>query len=53
MAYLTLIASVPESEIAGFKDGAVELMSLSKIARISHYLAYCVKTQPLGKLGLL
>jgi len=50
MAYLTLIASVPESEIASFEGGAVELMSASRIERVSHYLTYSVSHQPLGNL---
>ena len=50
MAYSTFIASVPKSEIAGFREGWVELMFASKIERVSHYLAYSVNLQPLGKL---
>lgn len=50
MAYLTFIASLPASEIARFREGSLELMSASKIERVSHYLAYSVNPQPLGKL---
>ena len=50
MAYLTLIASLPASEIAGFREGWVELMFASKIERVSHYIAYSVNSQALGKL---
>ena len=50
MAYSTFIASVPETEIAGFRDGWVELMFASRIERVSHYLAYSLHRQPLGKL---
>jgi hypothetical protein len=50
MAYLTLIASVPESEIISFEEGKIESMSASRIERVSHYLAYSVSHQPLGKL---
>ena len=50
MAYLTFIASLPESEIAGFREGWVESMHVSMIERISHYIAYSVNLQPLGKL---
>jgi hypothetical protein len=50
VAYLTFIASLPGSEIAGFREGWVESMRVSRLERVSHYLAYSVKLQPLGKL---
>jgi len=50
MAYLTLIASIAESEIAHFRECSIELMAASKIEYVSHHLAYGVREEPLGKL---
>ena len=50
MAYLTLIASIAESEIARFREGSVEAMAASKIEYVSHYLAYGVPEEPLRQL---
>jgi hypothetical protein len=50
MAYLTLIASIAESEIARFREGSVEAMAASKIEYVSHYLAYGVAEEPLRQL---
>ena len=50
MAYSTFIASLTALEIATFREGSGELMSASKIEKVSHYLAYSVRRQPLGNL---
>ena len=50
MAYLTVIAAVPEAELIRFREGLIETMAASRIERVSHYLAYAVRDQPLGKL---
>lgn len=50
MAYLTLIASIAESEIARFREGGIESMAASKIEYVSHYIAYSVYDEPLRKL---
>jgi hypothetical protein len=50
MAYLTVVASITEDEVIRYREGLVETMAASRIERISHFLAYAVREQPLGKL---
>jgi hypothetical protein len=50
LAYLTLMASVAESQVDAFRqDPALDLHS-RMVAWASHLLSYCVTLQPLGQL---
>ena len=48
MAYLNYVASVDWSEVEHLRAGARKTLQASRVASVSHLLAYGVKDQPLG-----
>lgn len=50
MAYLTILAAVPEERILAFERDPDQSLKASLVRGVSHLIAYWVKVQPLGKL---
>lgn len=50
MAYLSLLASVPESQVLEIRGDASVKLQPSLLVPVSHLLAYWVTVQPLGEL---
>jgi hypothetical protein len=50
MAYLSFLASVPESEVLAIRADAEVRLQPSLIVYVSHLIAYFVEVQPLGEL---
>ncbi|MCA9238083.1 MAG: hypothetical protein KDA44_21565 [Planctomycetales bacterium] len=50
MAYLTLVAAVPEDQIEAIRSNAAFVLTPTLIKGVSHLLSYWIQVQPLGKI---
>jgi hypothetical protein len=50
VAYLNLLAAVPESEVERLRVDPASVVTPSMLLGVSHLLAYWVRAQPLGGL---
>jgi hypothetical protein len=50
MAYLSILASVPESRIQAFRKDSSISLGASLVEECSHLIAYWVEIQPVGRL---
>jgi hypothetical protein len=50
LAYLTLVAAVPEIEVAAIRDDATYVLTPTLVKGVSHLLSYWIQVQPLGQI---
>jgi len=50
LAYLTLIAAVPDEQVAAIRTDATYVLTPTSIKGVSHLLSYWIQVQPLGQI---